>query len=183
MQICHYRNNHTIHIIMGLFFISCHKNSLYQKMLLTVCNKWDLWIYKPDIICKMNDIWQRWSECHATGVTVNWDDLILHLCDPCTCDLKMNVKILILYILLTTHAHSSPSAILFQVRIMAKTEPRCPGGILKCCKLMKSEHSVLCINIISIPYMVIRYSAQCLLPMPLDKHKCKILGAKVSHFY
>lgn len=42
MQICHYRNNHTIHIIMGLFFISCHKNSLYQKMLLTVCNKWDL---------------------------------------------------------------------------------------------------------------------------------------------
>jgi len=49
---------------------------------------------------------------------------------------------------------------------MAKMEPRCPGGTLKCCKLMKSEHSVLCINIISIPYMVIRYSAQCFLPMP-----------------
>jgi hypothetical protein len=27
MQIFHCRNNHTIHIIIGLFFISCHKNS------------------------------------------------------------------------------------------------------------------------------------------------------------
>jgi hypothetical protein len=81
-------------------------------------------------------------------------------------ELKMKVKILILYILLSTRTHSSTSAILFQVRIMAKMEPRCPGGTLKCYKLMKSEHSVLCINIISIPYMVIRYSAQCFLPMP-----------------
>jgi len=81
-------------------------------------------------------------------------------------ELKIEVKILILYVLLTTHAHSKSSAILFQVRIMAKMEPRCPGGTLKCCKLMKREHSVLCINIISIPYMVIRYSAQCFLHMP-----------------
>ena len=49
---------------------------------------------------------------------------------------------------------------------MAKMEPRSPGGTLKCCKLMKSEHSVLCINIISIPYMVIRYSAHFFLCMP-----------------
>lgn len=67
---------------------------------------------------------------------------------------------------------------------MAKMEPRSPGGTLKCCKLMKSEHSVLCINIISIPYMVIRYSAHFFFVYAiLDKHKCKILGAKVSHFY
>jgi len=78
----------------------------------------------------------------------------------------MKVKIPILYVLLTTHSHSSSSTLLFQVRTMAKMEPRYPGGTLKCCKLMKWEHSVLCINIISIPYMVIRYSAQCFLPMP-----------------
>jgi len=78
----------------------------------------------------------------------------------------MKVKILILYVLLITHAHSSSSVNHFQVRIMAKMEPRCPGGTLKCCKLMKSEHSVLYINIISIPYVVVRYSAQCFLPMP-----------------
>lgn len=42
IQICHCRNNHTIHITIGLFLISCHKNLPYQKMLLTVCKKWDL---------------------------------------------------------------------------------------------------------------------------------------------
>ena len=44
IQICHCRNNHTVHITTELFFISCHKNSPYQKTLLTVCKKRDLWI-------------------------------------------------------------------------------------------------------------------------------------------
>ena len=42
IQICHCWNNHTIHIIIGLLFISFHKNSPYQKMLITVCIKEDL---------------------------------------------------------------------------------------------------------------------------------------------